>query len=98
MSTPADRTYNPTAIEREWQATWDREGTNSFTLDELRDAERPFYNLMMFPYPSAEGLHVGNIYAFTGATSTDASGECRATRSSSRSGSTPSGSTPRTSR
>ena len=67
MSTPADRTYNPTAIEREWRATWDREGTNSFTLDELRTAERPFYNLMMFPYPSAEGLHVGNIYAFTGA-------------------------------
>ena len=30
-------------------------------------AERPFYNLMMFPYPSAEGLHVGNLYAFTGA-------------------------------
>ncbi len=22
---------------------------------------------MMFPYPSAEGLHIGNIYAFTGA-------------------------------
>jgi len=21
----------------------------------------------MFPYPSAEGLHVGNVYAFTGA-------------------------------
>ncbi len=67
MSTRSDRTYNPTAIEREWQARWDREGTNSFTLDELRTAERPFYNLMMFPYPSAEGLHVGNIYAFTGA-------------------------------
>ncbi len=67
MSTPTDRTYNPTAIEREWRATWDREGTNSFTLHELRTAERPFYNLMMFPYPSAEGLHVGNIYAFTGA-------------------------------
>ena len=28
--------------------------------------ERPFYNLMMFPYPSAEGLHVGNLFAFTG--------------------------------
>ena len=67
MSTPADRTYDPAAIEREWQAIWDREGTNSFTLDELRAAERPFYNLMMFPYPSAEGLHVGNIYAFAGA-------------------------------
>ena len=67
MSTRSDRTFNPTAIEREWQARWDREGTNSLTLDELRTAERPFYNLMMFPYPSAEGLHVGNIYAFTGA-------------------------------
>jgi leucyl-tRNA synthetase len=29
-------------------------------------AKRPFYQLMMFPYPSAEGLHVGNLYAFTG--------------------------------
>ena len=67
MSTRSDRTYDPIAIEREWRARWDREGTNSFTLDELRTAERPFYNLMMFPYPSAEGLHVGNIYAFTGA-------------------------------
>ena len=30
-------------------------------------AKHPFYNLMMFPYPSAEGLHIGNIYAYTGA-------------------------------
>jgi len=27
--------------------------------------KEPYYNLMMFPYPSAEGLHVGNVYAFT---------------------------------
>ena len=67
MSTRSDRNYDPAAIEQRWQAIWDREGTNSFTLDQLRTAERPFYNLMMFPYPSAEGLHVGNIYAFTGA-------------------------------
>jgi leucyl-tRNA synthetase len=33
----------------------------------VTDDEHPYYNLMMFPYPSAEGLHVGNIYAFTGA-------------------------------
>ena len=64
MAKHADRTYDPIAIEREWQARWDRDGTNSFTPDELRTAERPFFNLMMFPYPSAEGLHVGNIYAF----------------------------------
>ncbi len=25
-----------------------------------------FYNLMMFPYPSAEGLHVGSIFTFGG--------------------------------
>src|SRR3972149_6921885 len=31
---------------------------------DLRNAKRPFYNLMMFPYPSAEGLHVGDKYAF----------------------------------
>ncbi|MDB4949157.1 MAG: leucyl-tRNA synthetase class Ia [Gemmatimonadetes bacterium] len=59
--------YNPAEVERKWQARWDERGTNSFTDEELRTAERPFYNLMMFPYPSAEGLHVGNIYAFTGA-------------------------------
>jgi leucyl-tRNA synthetase len=59
--------YTPSAIEEKWQATWDREGTNRFTEAELRSPEDPFYNLMMFPYPSAEGLHVGNIYAFTGA-------------------------------
>ena len=33
----------------------------------LAGAKRPFYNLMMFPYPSAEGLHVGNVFAFIGA-------------------------------
>ena len=33
----------------------------------MEKAKKPFYNLMMFPYPSAEGMHVGNMYAFTGA-------------------------------
>jgi leucyl-tRNA synthetase len=59
--------YNPAEVERKWQARWDEQGVNTWTDDELRSAEKPFYNLMMFPYPSAEGLHVGNIYAFTGA-------------------------------
>src|SRR5680860_1155466 len=59
--------YRPSEIEHEWQARWAEEGTNALSEDTLRDAEKPFYNLMMFPYPSAEGLHVGNIYAFTGA-------------------------------
>jgi leucyl-tRNA synthetase len=59
--------YDPIAIEEKWQATWAERGTNLLSDDDLRDAERPFYTLMMYPYPSAEGLHVGNMYAFTGA-------------------------------
>ena len=58
--------YDPSAIEEKWQRLWDERGTNSYTREEIENAENPFYNLMMFPYPSAEGLHVGNIYAFTG--------------------------------
>jgi len=56
--------YEPNAIELKWQERWAEQGTNEPDLD---NAPRPFYNLMMFPYPSAEGLHVGNLYAFTGA-------------------------------
>ena len=67
MPSNSDKVYDAAAVERRWQAKWDGDGTNSFTVDDLRSAERPFFNLMMFPYPSAEGLHVGNIYAFTGA-------------------------------
>ncbi|HEY6598890.1 MAG TPA: leucine--tRNA ligase, partial [Pseudomonadales bacterium] len=66
MSTAHDR-YDAQAVEAKWQAEWVRRSTNTFTAAELRDANEPFYNLMMFPYPSAEGLHIGNIYAFTGA-------------------------------
>ena len=56
--------YDPSVTERKWQQRWADEGINE---PDLSGAERPFYNLMMFPYPSAEGLHVGNLYAFTGA-------------------------------
>jgi leucyl-tRNA synthetase len=59
--------YNPSEVEEKWQRLWEERGTNTLTREELRNAEDPFYNLMMFPYPSAEGLHVGNIYAFAGA-------------------------------
>ena len=55
--------YRPDLIEPKWQARWDERHTNEPDLDR---AQRPFYNLMMFPYPSAEGLHVGNMFAFTG--------------------------------
>jgi leucyl-tRNA synthetase len=56
--------YDPGAVEAKWQRRWDE--TDLYRVD-IEGAERPFYNLMMYPYPSAEGLHVGNVYAFTGA-------------------------------
>ncbi|HEY4320586.1 MAG TPA: leucine--tRNA ligase [Gemmatimonadales bacterium] len=56
--------YHPHDVEAKWRALWAERRTNEPDLDQAR---RPFYNLMMFPYPSAEGLHVGNLFAFTGA-------------------------------
>ncbi len=55
--------YDPAAIEEKWQRSWEEADLHSPDLDH---AERPFFQLMMFPYPSAEGLHIGNLYAFTG--------------------------------
>ena len=61
---PSDAvTYDPSAVELKWQRIWQERGTNH---TDLQRAQRPFYVLMMFPYPSAEGLHVGNLFAFTG--------------------------------
>jgi leucyl-tRNA synthetase len=56
--------YDHRKAEIKWQKRWEQEKTYQPSLDK---AKKPFYNLMMYPYPSAEGLHVGNMYAFTGA-------------------------------
>jgi leucyl-tRNA synthetase len=55
--------YNANTIEAKWRRRWAETGV--YEVD-VRRAQRPFYNLMMFPYPSAEGLHIGNVFAFTG--------------------------------
>ena len=60
---PADDIYDPTAVEAKWQTRWRERGTNE---TDLAAGPNPFFALMMFPYPSAEGLHVGNLFAFTG--------------------------------
>lgn len=62
--------YDHKAIEDKWRQRWRQTGVYKVDLRNptLPKASRgKFYNLMMFPYPSAEGLHVGNMYAFTGA-------------------------------
>ncbi len=55
--------YDFAAFEARWRAEWEAHAIYRVDLDH---ATRPFYNLMMFPYPSAEGLHVGNVYAYVG--------------------------------
>ena len=56
-------TYDHTEVETKWRDHWAQEET--FQVD-LNAASRPYYNLMMFPYPSAEGLHMGNLFSYTG--------------------------------
>ena len=56
--------YTAHEIEAKWQQRWAAEGIYHVDLDQ---AQRPFYNLMEFPYPSGEGLHVGHVYTYCGA-------------------------------
>ncbi len=58
--------YDFKKIEAKWQKVWQEKGVYEPALKSSKGKNPPFYNLMMFPYPSAEGLHVGNMYAFTG--------------------------------
>jgi len=55
--------YDFATFEAKWRERWERE--KLYQVD-LYHARRPYYNLMMFPYPSAEGLHVGNMYSYVG--------------------------------
>ncbi len=69
-TTPAAATgrerYNPQEIEPKWQARWQESGLYRTDLT-LADGRPKFYNLMEFPYPSAEGLHIGHTYTYGGA-------------------------------
>ncbi|HEY0603206.1 MAG TPA: leucine--tRNA ligase [Herpetosiphonaceae bacterium] len=51
-------------IEAKWRQRW--EANNLYQTD-LDQARRPFYNMLEFPYPSGEGLHVGHVYTYCGA-------------------------------
>lgn len=54
--------YNFTEIEKKWQRVWEDEGT--FTVVEDPSKEKD-YILIEFPYPSAQGLHVGHPRSYT---------------------------------
>lgn len=56
--------YDPQRVENKWQRVWQERRLYETDLDAAR---RPFYNMVEFPYPSAEGLHVGHFYSYGGA-------------------------------
>jgi leucyl-tRNA synthetase len=56
--------YDPHNVEPKWQRRWEDSGL--YHVD-INNAARPFFNLMEFPYPSGEGLHVGHVYTYCGA-------------------------------
>lgn len=52
--------------ESKWRQAWLDRPPARFDVD-TADPRRKFYNLVEFPYPSAEGLHVGHVYTYCGA-------------------------------
>ncbi len=55
--------YDHAVVEKKWQERWKKEKLYVADIDK---GKNPFYNLWMFPYPSAEGLHAGHAFASTG--------------------------------
>ncbi len=66
-SEPRTERFDPVAIQRRWEARWDHERPFPAVDVEHVDPRAVFYNLVEFPYPSAEGLHVGHVYTYCGA-------------------------------
>ncbi len=58
--------YDPTSVEAKWRKKWEVAGIHS---TDLKKAKKPFYNLVMFPYPSGDKLHVGHWYNYAPADS-----------------------------
>ena len=52
--------YDAKEVEGRWQARWNDDPPAPAPHGE------PFYNLAEFPYPSAEGLHVGHVLTYCG--------------------------------
>ncbi|MBP3284943.1 MAG: leucine--tRNA ligase [Clostridia bacterium] len=55
--------YQPKNFEKKWQDFWEEKGV----FHAKNDYSMPkFYGLIEFPYPSAQGLHVGHPRSYTG--------------------------------
>jgi len=55
--------YKFSEIEKKWQQFWQKNKT--FKANDCDDSKPKYYVLDMFPYPSAQGLHVGHPEGYT---------------------------------
>ena len=58
--------YNPSVTEPKWQKKWKEAGVHK---TDFKKAKKPYYSLVMFPYPSGDKLHVGHWYNYSPADS-----------------------------
>ncbi len=54
--------FNHQEIEKKWQKKWD--DTRSGIVSESTNKKDSLYYLIMFPYPSGSGLHVGHVESY----------------------------------
>ncbi len=53
--------YQATKIEKKWQKKWKE---SELYKTDLKNDKKKYYNLVMFPYPSGDKLHIGHWYNF----------------------------------
>lgn len=58
--------YNATETEKKWQDRWENNQAHQADFD---DSKPKYYNLVMFPYPSGDKLHIGHWYNYAPADS-----------------------------
>jgi len=58
--------YKAHEVDQKWQKKWEKTGLHSV---DLKNTKKKYYNLVMFPYPSGDKLHVGHWYNFGAADS-----------------------------
>ena len=57
--------YEPAIIEPKWQNYWETNKTFELDASQATRLTKKLYVLDMFPYPSANGLHVGHPEGYT---------------------------------
>jgi len=59
--------YNPPENEQKWQKRWEDAKLYTTNLEDF--SKKKYFNLVMFPYPSGDKLHIGHWYNYAPADS-----------------------------